>query len=100
MMNVEALDQEIARDAERMVILRVSTKHINMWICQLEMKRKWICELDWLIGFDEVKKEVEKERNLEKWAKRCTNHFTKKTKRMTFEENDNVVWSEKEKGVI
>ena len=28
-MNLEALDQETARDVERMVVLRVSTKHIN-----------------------------------------------------------------------
>ena len=39
MKNVEALDQETIRDVERIVILRVSTKHINLWIRQLEMKR-------------------------------------------------------------
>ena len=40
MMDVEASDREIARDVERMVILRISTKHVNLWIRQLEMKRK------------------------------------------------------------
>ena len=40
MMDVEASDREIARDVERMVILIISTKHINLWIRQLEMKRK------------------------------------------------------------
>ena len=39
------------------------------------------------------KKEIENERSLEKWGKRCTNHFTKTTKRMLFKEIDNVVWS-------
>ena len=96
MMNVQVWDQEIARDVERMVILRVSAKHINLWIRQLEMKRKEICELAGLMGFDEVKKEIEAEKNLEKWAKRCTNHFTRRVKRMIFGETDNFVWSGEE----
>ena len=41
----------------------------------------------------EVKKEIEKEKSLERWAKRCTHHFPKKVKRMLFEEIDNMVWS-------
>ena len=49
-MNVEALDQETIRDVERMVILRVSMKHINLWIRQLEMKRNEICQLAGLMG--------------------------------------------------
>ena len=99
MMNVEVWDQDIARDVERMVILRVSPKHINLWIRQLGIKRKEICELVGLMGFDEVKKEIENEKSLEKWAKRCTNHFTRRVKRMIFGETDNIVWSGKN-GVI
>ena len=96
MMNVEVLDQEIARDVERMVILRVSTTHINLLIRQLEMKRKEICELAGLIGLDGIKKEIEAEKSLERWAKRCTNHFTRRVKRMIFGEIDNFVWSVEE----
>ena len=47
----------------------------------------------------EVKKEIEAEKNLEKWAKRATNNFTKKTKRMLFEEIDNMVWSGLDEGI-
>ena len=43
--------------------------------------------------------EIEKEKSLEKWAKRCTHHFTKKVKRMLFEEIDNMVWSGGEKEI-
>ena len=93
MMNLEALDKETIRDVERVIIVRVSTKHINLWTRQLEMKRKEIGELAGLMGFDEVKKEIAVEKNLEKWAKRCTNHFTRKVKRMLFEEIDNMAWS-------
>ena len=48
---------------------------------------------------DEVKKEIEKETSLERWARRCTNHFTKKMKRMLHEEIDNMVWSGLEKDI-
>ena len=92
-MNVEDLDRETARDVERLAVLRVSTKHINLWMRQLEMKRNEICELAGSMGFDEVKNEIASEKSLEKWAKRCTHHFTRKVKRMLFEEIDNVVWS-------
>ena len=91
MKNVEALDQETIRDVERMVILRVSTKHINLWIRQLEMKRAEMCHLAGLLKLDEVEKEIEKEKSLERWARRCTHHFTKKMKRMLYEEIDNMV---------
>ena len=64
-MNVEDLDRETIRDVEKIVILRVSTKHINLWIRLLEMKRKEISELAGLMMLEEVKKEVEKEKNLE-----------------------------------
>ena len=43
---------------ERMVVLRVATKHINIWIRQLEMKRKEICELAGLMKLEETKKEI------------------------------------------
>ena len=69
MMNVEALDQETTRDVERMVILRISTKHINLWIRQLEMKRTEMCHLAGLLKLVEVKKEIESERSLENWGK-------------------------------
>ena len=48
---------------------------------------------------DEVKTEIEMEKCLERWAKRTTNHFTKKTKRMLYEEIDNMVWSGQEREI-
>ena len=98
-MNEEALDQETIRDIERMIILRGSTKHNNLWIHQLEMKRMEMCNLVELLKLDEVKKEIEKEKSLERWARRCTHHFAKKAKRMLFEEIDNMVWSGREKDI-
>ena len=97
--NVDVLDQETIRDVERMVILRVSTKHVKLWIRQLEMRRKEIGELAGLLKLDEIKKEIEREKSLESWAKRTSNHFTRKVKRMLFEEIDNMVWSGREKEV-
>ena len=91
--NVEELDEETRRMVERMAVLRVATKHINLWMRQLEMKRREVAELAGLMKFDEVKKEIGKERCLERWAKRVTNHFTKRAKRMLYEEIDNIVWS-------
>ena len=93
LMHVEDLDEETARMVERAVVLRVSTKHINLWIRQLERKRKEICELADLMKLEAVRKEIGTEKILERWAKRCTNHFTKKVKRMSFEMIDNMVWS-------
>ena len=61
-----------------MVVLRDTTKHINLWMRQLEMKRREIIEVAWLMELDMVKKEIEEEKNLERWAKRCSHHFTKK----------------------
>ena len=92
MMKVEGLDEEKTRMVERIVVLRVSTKHINLWMRQLEIKRKEIGELAALLGLDGVKNEVEK-KNLEVWAKRSTHSFTKKTKRWLFETIDNMIWS-------
>ena len=60
MLKVEALDDETIRMTERMVVLRVATKHINLWMRKLEMKRKEISELAGLMKLEEVKKEVER----------------------------------------
>ena len=94
MMKVEYLDHETTKMVERIVVLRIATKHINLWSRQLEMKRKEISELAGLMKNDDVKKEVEVEKNLEKWAKSCTNHFTKRVKRMLYTETDNMVWND------
>ena len=94
---VIVLDKETTRIVERMAVLRISTKNINLWMNQLEMKRKETNVLAELMVFDDGKKENEKEKNVERWARRCTTHFTKKTKRMLYEEIDNVMWSWKEK---
>ena len=98
-MRVESLDEETTKMIERPVVLRVSTKHINLWIRQLEIKRREMCELAGLLRFEKTKEEIQKERSLERWAKRCTNHFTKKTKRLLYEEIDNIVWSGMEKDI-
>ena len=60
------------------------------------MKRKEMAELAGLLKLEETKKEIEKEKNLEAWAKRCSNHFTKKEKRMLFQDIDNMVWNDDE----
>ena len=36
-MNVGDLDEETTRMVKKIMILRISTKHINLWIRQLEM---------------------------------------------------------------
>ena len=69
MMRVESLDEETTKMIERLVVLRVSTKHINMWIRQLEMKRMEMCELAGLMRLEKTKEEIQKERSLERWAK-------------------------------
>ena len=55
-MNVDFLEQETTRHVERMIILRISTKHINLWMRQLEMKRTEMCNLAGLLMLDGVKK--------------------------------------------
>ena len=40
MINVDVVDEEATMMVERIIVLRISTKHINMWIRQLEMKRR------------------------------------------------------------
>ena len=98
-MKVDGLDEETTRMVERIVLLRLSTKHINLWTRQLEMKRREIGELAEMMRFEVVKMEVANEKSLERWARRCTHHFPKKVKRMTFEEIDNMMWSGREKEV-
>ena len=41
-MDACVLGEETVRMAEESVLLRLSTKHINIWVRQLEMKRKEI----------------------------------------------------------
>ena len=77
-MKLESLVEETTRTIERLGVVRISTKHINLWMRQLEMKRKEMQELAGLMGLEEVKKEIQKERSLERWAKRCTHHFTRR----------------------
>ena len=83
---------------KRVVILRIAKKHINVLIRLLEMKRKEMSELAGLMMFGVIKKEIVKEKSLERWARRCSN-FAKKVKRMLFEEIDNMVWSGNEKEI-
>ena len=54
-MRVESLDEETTVMTKRLVVIRVSTKHINLWMRQLEMKRKEIYELAWLMGLETIK---------------------------------------------
>ena len=98
-MNVDGLDDETTRMVQRVVLLRVSTKHINLWMRQLEMKRREICELAALMKLETIKQEIQKEKSLERWAKICTNHFTKKVKKMLFGEINNMVLCGNEKQV-
>ena len=98
-MNVDRLDEETKRMIERLVVVRISTKHINLWMRQLEKKRKEICQLAMLMVLEEVKKEVATGKSHERWARCCTNHFTKRIKRMLFEEVDNMAWSGAEKSI-
>ena len=92
-MNTDGLDEETSRMTERLAILRIATKHIILWTRQLEMKRSEVIKLAGLMKLEGVKKEIMNEKSLERWARRCSHHFTKKVKRMLFEEIDNMVWS-------
>ena len=78
MLSVEDLDEETTRMVERMVVLRISTKHINLWTRQLEMKRGEVIKLAGLMGLEGIRKEIEEEKSLERWAKRCSHHFGKR----------------------
>ena len=77
-MDVSVLEEETIRMVEKTVLLRLSTNHINLSVRQLEMKRKEICELAEVMGFEEVKEEIEKEKTLQKWARRVSNHFRRR----------------------
>ena len=48
------------------------------------------------MGFDDVKEEIQKEKSLERWTKSTNNPFTKKVKRMLFEDVENMVWNDDE----
>ena len=96
---VDVLDDETIKNIVRMVVLRTSTKHINLWMRQLEMKRNELDELAEMLEFADIKREIESEKSLERWAKRCTNSFTKNVKRLLFGEIDNLIWSGKEKEI-
>ena len=56
MMRVESLDNETAMMVKRLIVVRISTKHINLWMRQLEMKRKEIGELAGLMKLGEEKR--------------------------------------------
>ena len=62
MMNVDAVDGETTRMVERIIISRLSTKDLNLWMRQLEMKRKEITSLAQLLKLDGVKNEIETEK--------------------------------------
>ena len=98
-MRVDVLNKETTMTVERMVVLRLSTKHINLWTRQLETKTNEIRELAELLKVDGIKKEIESERNLEIWGKRTNNLLAKKTKRIIYEEIDNMVWNGSEKEI-
>ena len=68
MMNEDKLDEETTRMVERIVVLRLSTKHVNLGIRQLEIKRDEIKELAGLMKFEGVKKEIAREKHLDAWA--------------------------------
>ena len=92
-MNVDILDEETIGMTKRLVVIKISTKHINLWMRQLDMKRGEISKLAELMGFDDVKEEIKREKSLERWAKRCSHYFTRKSKRMLYEGIDNMFWS-------
>ena len=93
LMDVCVLEEETIRMVEKTVLLRLSTKHINLWVVQLEMKRKEICELAEVMEFEEAKEEIEKEKTLQKWARRAAKKFQRKTKRVIFGMTDSIVGS-------
>ena len=56
-LSVEDLDEETTRMVERMAVLRIATKHVNLWIRQLEMKRREVIELVGLMGLEEIRRD-------------------------------------------
>ena len=57
--------EETAQMIERIAVLRVATKHINLWTRQLEIKRMEMIELAGLMGFEKLMKEIGNEKSLE-----------------------------------
>ena len=47
----------------------------------------------------ESRRRLKKKKSLVKWGKRTNNLLAKKTKRMIYEEIDNMVWDENEKKI-
>ena len=39
-MNVDILDEETIRMTKRLAVIRTSTKHINLWMRQLDVRRR------------------------------------------------------------
>ena len=74
-MALDVLDDETTKMVQMLIILRLSTKHINLWARQLEMKRREKCELGGLLKFEAIVIEIEEENNLERWSRRCTIFF-------------------------
>ena len=66
-MAIEDPDDETAGMLERIVILRVSTKHINLWMRKLEMKKDGDERACWHCGVGRSQK-IETEKNLEIWV--------------------------------
>ena len=64
--NSDEGDEETTMMVERLAVLRIATKHVNMWIRQLEMKRKEMSELAGLMMLEETTKE-----NLMKKSLKC-----------------------------
>ena len=93
-MSGEELDEETAMMVERLAVLRIITKHISQWNRQMEKKE--MGEQAGLLKFEEIKNEIGNEKSLQRWAYRCSHHFTKKVKRMLFEEIGNMVLSSRE----
>ena len=54
---IDVLDGETIKNIERLVLLRTSTKRINLWMRQLEMKRNEMCELAEMLEFVEIKRD-------------------------------------------
>ena len=70
MMSGEGLDDETAMMVERLAVLRIATKHVNLWSRQLEMKRREVSELAGLMKLEETRKKIEREKALERdWRK-------------------------------
>ena len=68
--NSDEGDDETTMMVERLAILRIATKHINLWIHQLEMKRKEMSELVGLMKFEEIKNETVKEKKSREMGKK------------------------------